>query len=127
MDRMTETVQIHDTGPGQDWLARPRLEAVPDAPAPAATRDEPKVLRNSVVGAAVGFAVVAIAITVIGTLGGLGAGNAAGLGTFVGMWSGVGYGFMVGATVPLARHLDARHAARSTALRSGDAGETAGR
>jgi hypothetical protein len=54
----------------------------------------------------VGFLVVATAITVGGCIGGLGFAPALGLGCFVGVWGGGGFGFMMGGTLPLARQLD---------------------
>jgi len=42
------------------------------------------------------------------TLAGWGFGNALGLGTFVGIWGGGGFGFMMGATIPYALYLDAQ-------------------
>src|SRR6187402_2923987 len=68
---------------------------------------EPNVGRSAVIGYVVGFLVAAIVITGAGTLAGWGFGNALGLGAFVGIWGGGGFGFMMGATVPYALYLDA--------------------
>ncbi len=66
------------------------------------------------IGAASGFAIVTVAITVAGTLGGIQPGSAFGLGVFVGIWGGGGFGFMMGAILFLARHTDAARAHRSS-------------
>ncbi|HEY8543945.1 MAG TPA: hypothetical protein VIL36_02815 [Acidimicrobiales bacterium] len=71
-----------------------------------AEQDPPRVGRGAVIGYLVGFTVLTAAITVAGTLGGLGWQAALGLGAFVGMWGGGGFGFMLGGTLPFARHLD---------------------
>jgi hypothetical protein len=68
---------------------------------------EPNVVRSATIGAAIGFTVMTVAITLAGTICGLGFAGSFGLGLFVGIWGGIGSGFMVGATVPLARYLDA--------------------
>lgn|SRR5690606_29656318 len=68
---------------------------------------EAGVGRAAALGAVIGFLVITVAITVGGTLGGIGAGASLAIGAFVGMWGGAGFGFMVGGTVPLSRHLDA--------------------
>lgn len=80
------------------------------------TLDEPNIGRTATLGAALGFLVVTIATTTAGTLGGIGAMNSLGLGAFAGMWGGVGFGFMVGAAFPLARHLNASDHGRSANL-----------
>ena len=101
---------------------RPQLEVVKDV---AETKDsnsvadEPDVGRSAMLGYVVGFFVVAVGITVAGTLGGLGFGASLGLGVFVGIWGGGGFGFMMGATVPFSRYLDAQ-ATRSTNHAQGD-------
>ncbi|MGQ0618047.1 MAG: hypothetical protein ACT4PW_13835 [Acidimicrobiia bacterium] len=87
---------------------------------------EPNIGRSAMVGYVVGFLIVAVAITVAGTLGGLGFGPSLGLGIFVGIWGGGGFGFMMGGTIPLARHLDS-HSARSTHHRQGEPHEPATR
>ena len=76
--------------------------------APAAA--EPNVGRNAMIGYVVGFFVSVVSITIAGTLAGLGFGNSLGLGAFVGMWGGGGFGAMMGGTVPVARHSDAQSA-----------------
>jgi alkyl hydroperoxide reductase subunit AhpC len=72
----------------------------------ATDRHEPNLGRSAVRGYGIGFLVTTVAITVTGTLGGLGFGPSLGLGAFVGVWGGGGFGFMLGGTLPLARYLD---------------------
>ena len=64
------------------------------------------VLRAAALGAVVGFVVLTIAISLGGIAGGLERSSAIGLGTFVGAWAGAGFGFMMGATLTIARHHD---------------------
>lgn len=73
----------------------------------SSTEPDPRVLRPATIGAAVGFVVVTLVVTVGGSAGGIEPGAAFGLGLFTGMWGGAGFGFMMGATLPLARHMDA--------------------
>jgi hypothetical protein len=72
------------------------------------------------IGAVIGFFAVMIALTVGGALSGVEPGSAFGMGCFVGFWGGGGFGFMMGGTIPFARHLDAVEAARSTDHGQGD-------
>ena len=85
----------------------------------AGTATEPNLLRSAVIGYVIGFSVVALGITVAGTLAGLGFVNSLGLGAFVGFWGGGGFGFMMGFTLPLSRRLDAQssYSTRSRATR----------
>lgn len=62
--------------------------------------------RKAVVGAAIGFVVVTVGMTIAGALTGLGIAPALGLGLFVGAWGGTAFGFMMGGTVPLGRQLE---------------------
>lgn len=71
--------------------------------------DEEGIGRNAAIGATVGLLVVTAGITVAGTVGGIGLGESLGPGAFVGVFGGAGFGFMMGATIPFARRLDARH------------------
>lgn len=112
---MTDVARTPADEPRRAPASRPPLEAVRDIPetadaSPTAGSGEPNVGRNAVLGYVIGFLAVTVAITVAGTLGGLGFVASLGLGTFVGAWGGGGFGFMVGGTVPFARHLDARSA-----------------
>jgi hypothetical protein len=70
---------------------------------------EPNAARAGLVGYAIGFAVTCTLIATGGTLGGLGFATSLGLGVFVGIWGGGGFGFMLGAIIPLARADEARH------------------
>ncbi|HLU41107.1 MAG TPA: hypothetical protein VKZ55_01790 [Microthrixaceae bacterium] len=85
----------------------------------SSTTPDPEILRPAAIGAVAGLVVVTLLVTIGGTMMGIEPGGALGLGVFAGMWAGAGFGFMLGATVPLARHLDRvahdREAARSTA------------
>jgi hypothetical protein len=62
--------------------------------------------RGAAIGYLIGFTIAATVITIVGTLGGLGFGPSLGLGAFVGVWGGGGFGFMLGGTLPLAREMD---------------------
>ena len=80
------------------------------------TAPDPEILRPAAIGATIGFIVVTLVVTIGGSAGGIEPGAAFGLGLFTGMWAGAGFGFMLGATLPLARHMDAaeRNKARPT-------------
>jgi hypothetical protein len=111
---MAETARSHDHEPADGAVPKPSLQLVratptgpelePEASAPEASA--PDVGRTAAIGYLAGFVVVTIAITVAGTLAGHGFTPSLGLGAFVGMWGGGGFGLMVGGTLPLARHLD---------------------
>ena len=92
--------------------------------APAAT--EPNVGRNAMVGYVVGFVVAVVSITIAGTLTGFGFVNSLGLGAFVGMWGGGGFGAMMGGTVPLARHLDTQSVRSTNRQSSADIADARG-
>lgn len=89
-------------------MARPTLALVSDASTPTHELEDAVVARYAVIGAIIGFVIVTVGITIAGTVGGLGFVPSLGLGAFVGAWSGVGFGFMLGATVPIGRALDVR-------------------
>jgi hypothetical protein len=72
----------------------------------ASATPEPEILRPAAIGAATGFAVMTLIVTIGGTVAGIEPGAAFGLGVFTGMWGGAGFGFMMGATLPFARHPD---------------------
>ncbi|MFO7281088.1 MAG: hypothetical protein C0P77_011855 [Thermoanaerobacterales bacterium] len=72
-------------------------------PAGAAARRTPNVKRSAIVGALVGFTVATTGVGVSLLLDGMDAVQAFGVGTFVGVWGGLGFGVMMGATIPLAR------------------------
>jgi ammonia channel protein AmtB len=75
------------------------------AAAPPARR-APNVKRSAILGALVGFTVATTGVGVSLLLDGMDAVQAFGVGTFVGVWGGLGFGVMMGATIPLARDLD---------------------
>lgn len=70
-------------------------------------RQSPNVGRAAMIGATSGFAALSAGVTVAGILGGLEPGSAFGFGVWVGFWGGGGFGFMLGATLAIARHTDA--------------------
>lgn len=69
----------------------------------------PNAGRTAAIGYVIGFVVTTIAITAIGAIAGMGASNALGLGAFVGVWGGGGFGFMLGGVIPLGRYFDEMH------------------
>lgn len=87
----------------------PRLVVVPPVQAAEtpSVPDEPNVGRSAAIGAAIGFFAGTCIVAVACALTGLDLGSSIGLGIFVGMWGGAGFGFMVGGTIPLARQADA--------------------
>jgi hypothetical protein len=124
---MAETARIHEPEPSV-VEPRPTLQLVP-VTIGAETSPEvamPNLGRTAMIGYVVGFIAATAVITVGGTLAGLGLGASLGLGAFVGIWGGGGFGFMMGGTVPLARHLDAQ-SARSTHHGQGETHGTAAR
>jgi hypothetical protein len=124
---MADAARIHEPESPSVAEPKPLLQVVRDTVADAASgEDMPNVGRSAVIGYVIGFVVATVAITVGGTIAGQGVGASLGLGVFVGLWGGGGFGFMMGGTVPLARHLDAR-SARSTHHAQGDGNGTAAR
>src|SRR5690349_7603197 len=86
------------------------LEVVRDAlanPVESALSAEGGPWRSAAIGAALGFAIATVGITVIGTLAGIGAGGALGLAVFVGAFGGIGFGFMMGGVASLAHQFEA--------------------
>lgn len=114
---MSETARIpDDNGLATGRFARPPLAVVRDAPE-TITRNEPNVGRTAMIGYAAGFIISVVVITTVGTIVGMGFGASLGLGAFVGVWGGGGFGFMMGGTIPLARYLDDQsHQARGAHL-----------
>jgi hypothetical protein len=109
---MAEPARTYNLAPTVVERTRPPLEVVRDAPIVHGAESAPppgeaRAWRSAAIGAAIGFTVAALAITVIGTLAGIGAGGAFGLAVFVGAFGGVGFGFMMGGMASLARELDA--------------------
>ncbi len=92
----------------------------------AIVRDRPvrtgdaAVGRNGMIGYLIGFVVTTIGITIGGTVGGLEFWSSFGLGAFVGLWGGGGFGFMLGATLPMAMQTDADARTRRAATPSAD-------
>jgi hypothetical protein len=109
-DRLAE---LHQDAPpaSHDTAAEPAGEAL--AP-------EPNIGRSGLIGAVIGFIVVTLAVTIGGTLGGIHPDAALGIGIAAGMWGGAGFGFMMGATVPFSRYLDALHVVPTTGDRGPD-------
>jgi hypothetical protein len=107
---MAEAAPEHSSQPTS--AVRPKLELITAPPAASPEMDDGMVGRNAMIGLVIGFVLVASGITVAGTIGGLGFMPSLGLGVFVGAFSGAGFGFMFGATIPLARQLDT-HSARA--------------
>jgi hypothetical protein len=112
--------QEHLIQPSAMRPPRPALEVVRNEPVTALTTSdasavssataEPHIGRSAMIGVVIGFFTVMIAVTIGSLLLGIEPGGALGIGGFVGVWGGGGFGFMFGATIPLARHLDAVHA-----------------
>jgi hypothetical protein len=67
------------------------------------TAAERRLGRAVTVGSLIGFVAISLVVAVAGIAWGMETGSAIGLGVFVGMWSGAGFGFMMGATFTLAR------------------------
>jgi hypothetical protein len=123
---MAEPARSYATQPDEIAEPKPILQLVHGTVAEVGLVTEPNVGRSAVIGYMVGFFVAALAITGAGALAGWGFGNALGLGVFVGIWGGGGFGFMMGATVPYARYLDAL-STHSTHHGQGDTSDTATR
>lgn len=108
---MAQPARIHTSEPDAVDAPKPVLQLLSEAVDGAAEiAVEPNLGRSAVIGYVIGFLVVAVGITTAGTLAGLGFGSSLGLGAFVGVWGGGGFGFMMGGTIPLARHLDSQSA-----------------
>lgn len=118
---MSEAARTHDLP--EPAAVTASLQLVPDRHDDVGVT-EPNWGRGGAIGYVTGFLASIVIITTIGTVGGLGFAPSFGLGAFVGVWGGGGFGFMLGATIPLARHMDAE-AARSTNHRQGDPDGTA--
>ena len=98
-----------DDGDRRPAPPRPALALVRGAVGGDTPESEmPCIGRSAAIGYVIGFIASVVIITVAGTLAGLGLGASFGLGAFVGVWGGGGFGFMMGGTVPLARYLDAQ-------------------
>jgi hypothetical protein len=75
---------------------------------PTSEVDEPSVARPATIGAVIGFVGVTAGVAATAMANGLEPGAAIGLGAYVGMWGGAGFGFMLGATTTLARAAEQR-------------------
>jgi hypothetical protein len=82
-----------------------------DSQLSTALEEDARVGRAAVRGAVVGTLGVGLLVTIGGLLCGLTAASAFGLGVFVGMWGGLGFGFMFGASCA-GMHLMDSHDAR---------------
>jgi hypothetical protein len=69
-----------------------------DAQLLTALKEDARVGRAAVRGAVVGFFGVSVLVAIAGWLCGLTTASSIGLGVFVGMWGGLGFGFMFGAS-----------------------------
>ena len=68
-----------------------------------AAAEEPPVGRAAARGALLGFVLVGMGVTWMTYAGGADFGGAVGVGVFVGIWGGCGFGGMMGATLCVAR------------------------
>ncbi len=83
------------------------LDQLFDADLSTGLREDARVGRAAVRGAAVGFVAVGLLVALGGILCGLSTASATGLGVFVAMWGGLGFGFMFGASCAGMRVMDA--------------------
>jgi xanthine/uracil/vitamin C permease (AzgA family) len=110
---MAQTFRRYETESGLPDGRRPALEVVRDTSSDLADGAPPAEARSwhsAALGAVLGLVATTTAITVIGSLAGMDVGGAFGLGAFVGAFSGVGFGFMMGGVASLAREFDAHPA-----------------
>ncbi|HLT15764.1 MAG TPA: hypothetical protein VK007_03600 [Acidimicrobiales bacterium] len=85
------------------------MEATTAPPTGPAAEEEPRFMRSAIIGAVLGFVATTIGIAAVTvTAGHQPLVASLGLGAFAGIWSGIGFGFMMGATIPLGRRLDHR-------------------
>jgi hypothetical protein len=80
-----------------------------------AAAEEPPVGRAAARGALLGFLLVGLGVTWMAYSGGADVGGAVGVGVFVGIWGGCGFGGMMGATLCVAR-AEEREAAHDACL-----------
>jgi hypothetical protein len=98
---------VADAAATAEVEARPVSEAVSvtvAAPETAAEPGEQIIWRRAAIGAFIGFVFTLVVVGALSTLGGLDPAAAMGIGTFAGIWSGVGFGFMMGGTPVLAAY-----------------------
>jgi len=110
---MEATARNDSTTPVTASPPRPPLELVPSDDHPSATEanalvaaEEGRVWRAAMCGGAIGFAVVAVVLAIAAAASGMDLASAVGLGVFVGIFSGGGFGFMGGAVFTLAGQTD---------------------
>jgi hypothetical protein len=84
---------------------------------PGPPKTEPDVLRSAVRGALLGFTIVLLAIGLGGTAAGMEPFGALGVGAFIGLLGGGGFGFMLGATTAVVRAEDAERRERDSGSR----------
>ena len=114
---MAETAHAYTDPSSATQDVRPALKVVREdreRSADAGTALEADYWHRAAVGAALGFSLFVIVITVVGTLAGIGAGGALGLAVFVGAFGGIGFGFMIGGLASFGRQFDARPATATT-------------
>ena len=87
-------------------MADMSLDQLFDAQLATALQEDAQVGRGAVRGAVIGLFGVAVLVAVGGMLTGLTTISAIGLGVFVGMWGGLGFGFMFGASCAGMRVMD---------------------
>jgi hypothetical protein len=75
-----------------------------------ALAEDARVGHAAVRGAVVGFLAISLLVALAGSRCGLGSTAAIGLGVFVGMWGGLGFGFMFGASCAGMRVMDSHDA-----------------
>lgn len=74
------------------------LDRLFDAQLSTALEEDARVGHAALRGAVVGFLGISVLVTLAGLLCGLTMPSSIGLGVFVGMWGGLGFGFMFGAS-----------------------------
>lgn len=87
-----------------DALLAEAVSVTTSGPQALAEPGEQIIWRRAAIGAVIGFLFTLVAVGGLGTLGGLNAAAAVGIGAFAGIWSGVGFGFMMGGTPVLAAY-----------------------
>jgi hypothetical protein len=97
--------------PADPATGRRPIDDLPAVPAGAGTpvtppreSGEEAIWRRAAIGAVLGFTLTVVVIASFARMAGLGTAAAVGIGAFAGMWSGVGFGFMMGGTPVLAAH-----------------------
>jgi hypothetical protein len=101
------------------------MDAIAAGTGADAAAERPAVGRAAARGALLGFVLVGIGVTWMAFTGGADFGGAVGVGVFVGMWGGCGFGGMMGATLCIVRaeQRESAHDAKVVDLRA-DTDET---